>query len=134
MVTHTIGYRSADNAGSLDTENTCTVKIDTTGSANSVGVVCAAENGTVKRGKSCRIYYRVDDAKSAQVTQRLTMTTKSGVVQQRWQAHDGENCDGWWYVKYTCRRSKGSYRIVVSGEDLVGNSASAVGRAILTGK
>ena len=48
------------------------------------------------------------------------------------QASDlGESYDGWWYLKYTCRLPKGTYRIVVSGEDLAGNSASVVGRATL---
>ncbi len=48
------------------------------------------------------------------------------------QASDfGENYEGWWHPKYTCRLPKGTYRIVVSGEDLAGNRASVIGRATL---
>jgi len=130
-VTHTIGYRSADNAGNLEAEKSCQVKIDTTGSGDTVGPVCAAKNVTVKHDRSCRLSYKVHDDQSAQVTVHLAITTRSGVVKKRWSWNNIENYDGWWSVRYTCRLAKGTYRIVVTGEDLAGNSASVTGRATL---
>jgi hypothetical protein len=101
---------------------------------DTVGPVCAAKNVTVKHDGTCKLYYRVYDAQSAQVTQHLAIT-KSGVVKQSWSTQGyGENFNGWWWVKYTCRLPKGAYRIVVTGKDLAGNSASVVGRATLTVK
>jgi hypothetical protein len=37
-------------------------------------------------------------------------------------------------VNYKCTLNKGTYRLVVTGKDLAGNSASKVGRATLTVK
>jgi hypothetical protein len=65
------------------------------------------------------------------VTKRLVITTKSGVVKKTWSSGYDENYAGWWYVRYTCRLPKGTYRIIVTGEDLAGNSPSVVGKATL---
>ena len=99
-----------------------------------VGPVCAAKNATVKRGKTVKIYFSVYDEQSAQVSSQVDITTSAGVVVKSWSWDYGENLDVWWTVKYTCRLPKGAYQIVVSGEDLAGNSASEVGRATLTVK
>ena len=89
---------------------------------------------TVKRGKTCEIYFKVYDAASDRVKMNLAITTKSGVVKKLWSLGWEVSLDHWWSVKYTCRLPKGSYRIVVTGEDLAGNRASVVGRATLTVK
>jgi photosystem II stability/assembly factor-like uncharacterized protein len=133
-LTHTIGYRSADNAGNLEAEKSCAVKIDTTGSLDTVGPVCEAKNASVRRGKSCKILFKVNDALSAEVTTELVITTKSGVVKKRWSWDYEKPPVAWWYVTYKCTLAKGSYRIVVSGKDLAGNAASVIGRATLTVK
>ena len=98
---------------------------------DTIGPVCAAKNVTVKRGKTCRLYFKVYDAQSAQVTTHLAIKTKSGVVKKRWSWGYDTNSAGWWWMKYTCRLRRGTYRIVVTGEDLAGNRASVVGRATL---
>ena len=96
-----------------------------------MGPVCAAKNATVRRGATCKLYFKVYDAQSAEVTTQLDITTRSGVVVMRRSWGYDESLDGWWSTKYTCRLPKGMYRIVVTGEDLAGNSASVVGRATL---
>ena len=117
--------------------NVC-LKAYTTGSGptpiprDTVGPVCDAQNVTVKRGRTCKINFMVYDDLSEEVTKHLAIETESGVVKKSWSSDYGENYDGWWVVKYTCRLAKGSYRIVVSGEDLAGNSASVIGYATLT--
>ncbi|MCX6362818.1 MAG: carboxypeptidase regulatory-like domain-containing protein [Actinobacteria bacterium] len=98
---------------------------------DTVGPVCGAKNVTVVRGKVCKLFFRVHDAQSTKVKKHLVITTKSGVVKKNWSSAYGENFDGWWYMKYTCRLPRGSYLIVVTGEDLAGNSASVVGRGTL---
>jgi Carboxypeptidase regulatory-like domain/IPT/TIG domain len=98
---------------------------------DSVGPVCAAKNVTVKRGKTCKLYFKVYDALSAQVTTRLAITTKSGAIKKRWSWGYDRNVPGWWWMKYTCRLPRGTYRIVVTGKDLAGNPQSRVGRATL---
>ena len=100
-------------------------------SADTVGPRCAAKNVIVTRGRICKLYLRVHDARSAQVTKHLVIKTRSGAVKKRWSTGYAENYDGWWFVKYRCRLAKGIYRIVVSGKDLAGNKASVVGRATL---
>jgi hypothetical protein len=107
--------------------------------SDTVGPVCSAKNATVKRGKSVRLYLKVYDPKvngvqSAKVTMKLAITTKSGAVKKTWTQGYGENYSGWWYVNYKCTLNKGTYRLVVTGKDLAGNSASKVGRATLTVK
>ena len=97
-----------------------------------IGPVCAAKNVTVKRGRTCKIYFMVYDDLSEEVTAHLAIETQSGVVKKSWSWDYHENFDGWWSQKYTCRLARGAYRIVVTGEDSDGNSASVVGYATLT--
>jgi hypothetical protein len=99
--------------------------------ADTVGPVCAAKNVTVKHNKTCKLSFRVYDGFSARVTKHLAITTKSGVVKKSWSWGYDKNSAGWWSVKYTCRLPKGTYRIVVTGEDPAGNSATVVGKATL---
>jgi hypothetical protein len=102
--------------------------------ADTIGPRCAAKNVTVKRGKTCKIHFKVYDALSTQVTTQVKITTKRGAVKKTWSHGYGENYKGWWYVSYRCTLKKGSYRIIVTGKDLAGNSASVVGKATLTVK
>lgn len=122
---HTVLYRSTDNAGNTETAHSCTVRIDTLGST------CGAKNATVKRGGSCRLYFKVYDRLSPKVTNVVTITTHSGVVKKRWAWGYGKNLDGWWWTSYRCRLTRGTYRILVTGRDLAGNPQRVVGKAYL---
>jgi hypothetical protein len=122
---HTIGYSSTDNSGSVEPVQTCQVKIDT------LGPVCAAQNVTVKHGKTCRLWLKVHDRLSPKVTNVLTITSKSGAVKKRFSWGYGENYAGWWWTSYTCRLPRGTYRIRVYGKDRAGNAQSVVGKARL---
>ncbi len=98
---------------------------------DTVGPVCAAKNVIVKRGKTCKIYFKVRDALSMLVTTHVAITTDSGIVKKSWSWGYGVNSVDWRWANYTCRLAKGTYHIVVTGEDLAGNRASVVGRATL---
>ena len=99
--------------------------------ADTAGPVCAARNVTVRRGKACRVYFKVHDALSAKVTIKVAITTRSGAIKKRWSWGYRKNYSGWWRLKYVCRLKKGTYRIVVTGRDLEGNAAGVVGHAKL---
>ena len=99
--------------------------------ADTVGPVCAARSAKVKRGRLVKLYFKVHDAESTQVTTRVAIVTRSGHVKKRWSWGYDDNFDGWWWVKYRCRLKRGTYRILVTGTDLAGNSESRVGRARL---
>lgn len=101
------------------------------GGGDLVGPVCAARNASVKRGKTIKIYFKVYDALSDQVTSQVDITTLTGAVKKSWSWDYDDNYDGWWTVKFKCTLPLGIYQIVVTGEDLAGNSASKVGRATL---
>ena len=100
-------------------------------SDDTVGPRCAAKNVIVRRGRTCRLYFRVHDARSTRVTKHLVVKTRSGAVKKRWSTGYAKNYDGWWSITFRCRLRAGTYRIVVTGEDLAGNKASVVGRATL---
>ena len=123
--TRTIRYDSTDNDGTAGPIQICRVLIDTR------GAVCAARNATVKRGKACRLYFKVHDALSPKVTNMLTITTKSGVVKKRFSWGYGENFAGWWWTLYKCGLPKGTYYIHVYGKDLAHNAQSVAGKAVL---
>ena len=76
--THTVRYRSADNAGNVETLKTQTVKIDT------LGPVASAQNASVRRGGFVTLRYVVRDALSPQVASRLTLTSGAGAVVKDW--------------------------------------------------
>jgi C1A family cysteine protease len=104
----------------------------TISSMDAVGPVCSARSASVQHGHTVKLYLRVHDGQSAKVTKHLAITTRSGRVLKRWSTGYDDNYDGWWWFKYTCRLARGTYSIVVTGEDLAGNHASRVGRATLT--
>ncbi len=122
---HTIQYRSADNAGNVEAAHSCQVNIDT------LGPVCAAKNASVRRGRSCRLYFKIHDQLSPKVTNVLTISTPSGVVKKQWSWNYGENFSGYWWTKYRCRLARGIYILSVYGKDLAGNAQSVVGRGYL---
>jgi hypothetical protein len=84
-----------------------------------------ARNATAKRNQTVKIYFRVYDDVSAQVSEKVQIKAGDGTVKKTWTYDYGENYDGWWWVKYKAALPKGSYQIVVTGTDLAGNSATA---------
>jgi subtilisin family serine protease len=102
--------------------------------SDTVGPVCAARRAKVRHGRVCKLYFKVHDDLSAQVTAQLAITTRAGKVKKHWSWDYDENYDGWWRMKFRCRLRRGVYRIVVTGSDLVGNPASVVGKAKLVVK
>ena len=97
-----------------------------------IGPVCAVKNASVQRGASVKIYFKVHDAESAEVTKKIVISTAAGSEQKKWSWGYDENYDGWWFVTYKCTLKPGTYRMVASGKDLAGNRASRLGKATLT--
>ncbi len=91
-----------------------------------------AKDATAKKNQTVKIYFRVYDDISAEVASQVQIVTKNGNVKKSWSWDYGENYDGWWWVKYKVTLAKGKYTIIVTGTDLVGNSAK--GFAALTVK
>jgi hypothetical protein len=121
--THTVCYRSVDNAGNREPTQTCTVKIDT------VGPICKAKSVTVKRYHKCTLSFYVSDKLRPRVATVILIKTQSGVTKKNFAWGYGAN--GWWTYKFTCTLNKGTYRYYVYGEDLAGNRQSVVGSATL---
>ena len=48
-----------------------------------MGPVCAAKDAKVRSGRICKLYLKVYDALSEQVTKKLVVTTRSGKVKKR---------------------------------------------------
>jgi hypothetical protein len=98
-----------------------------------VGPVCAARSASVRRGGICRIQYRVSDDASLVVTRTIRITTITGVVKKS-SSGVTQSSASWQSFRFKCDLRKGTYRIVVTAQDLQGHPASVVGRATLTVK
>lgn len=128
---HKVEYRSVDNARNTETTKSAIVRVDT------VGPRGKAQNVVVKRGKTCKLWFDVDDSISPKVTMALYVKTRGGSTKARWSwgyLKTWLRDDWWWYQKYTCRLKKGTYRIEVYSHDLAGNHQSRIGRAKLVVK
>jgi hypothetical protein len=124
---HTVSYYSVDKAGNVEATKSMSVRVDT------VGPKGKAQNVTVKRGKTCKLWFDVDDSISPKVTLALYVKTRGGFTKARWSwGYNKVLPTGyWWWQKYTCRLRRGTYRIEVRGNDLAGNHQSVVGYATL---
>ena len=85
------------------------------------------KNATARRNQVVKLYFRVFDDLSAEVASQLQVVNNAGAVKKSWAWDYGENYDGWWSVKYRAALPKGKYTLIVTGTDLVGNSAKAFG-------
>jgi len=125
---HTISYRSADLAvpANVESEQTCTVKIDTTGPTIST----KNARGNVGRGIALKLC--VDDALSPQAT-AITVVVRNarGTAVMLWTA-SGTRATGAWMSRGWTPRAKGTYRYYVSATDLAGNAQGKVGSAKVT--
>ena len=96
-----------------------------------VGPVCTARDASVRRGGICRIQYKVIDDASLVVTRHIRITTTAGVAKKDWSGL-AQSSGAWQSFRFRCDLRKGTYRIVVTAEDLLGHGASVPGRASLT--
>jgi hypothetical protein len=124
----TVRYRSADHAGNVESAQSVSVKIDTTGPK------CAALTAvSVVQGGTATLRYRVNDALSPTANVTIKVTTKAGKVVKtvklgtkatnRTHSH-----------RLACGFSPKTYRYHVSARDLAGNPQSKVGVNTLTVK
>ena len=125
--THTVRYRSADNAGNVETLKTQTVKVDT------LGPVASAQNASVRRGGFVTLRYAVRDALSPQVASRLTLTSGAGAVVKDWSwgYRTPPPGNSMWSKRFRCTLPAGAYVIGVTGKDLASNAQSVTGSATL---
>lgn len=97
---------------------------------DTVGPVCRATSVTVARGRTCSLRYYVGDAMAPRATTELRITTLSGSVKKKFSW--GLRTDNVWRSQaWRCTLPRGTYRILVSGRDTAGNTASHVGSATL---
>ena len=77
--------------------------------------------------------YAVRDARSLQVTSRLTLTSGAGAVVKDWSWGYRTPPPGssLWSTRFRCTLAKGAYVIGVTGKDLAGNAQSVTGSATL---
>jgi hypothetical protein len=124
----TISYRSADNAGNVESERSCVVKVD------SVGPVCTAKSASVKRRAVAKVYFRVTDNVSPEIKFVARITTSSGKVMKSISSGTWVEANSWWRWTFSQSLTKGKYQIRVYGLDRAGNEQRTVGKATLTVK
>jgi C1A family cysteine protease len=124
----TISYRSADNAGNLEVEQSCVVKVDR------VGPVCVAKSASVKRGAVAKVKFAVTDNVSPEVRFTAKITTSSGTVKKSISSSGWVEADNWWLWTFSCSLAKGKYQIRIYATDRAGNAQRTVGTGTLTVK
>ena len=95
------------------------------------GLLLAARSVSVKHGRACRVYFKVNALRSSAATVRVTIARRTGVAVMHWVLLCKPKFNGWLSRKYFCRLSKGVYRIDVSGRTVTGLRADVAGRARL---
>jgi len=126
--TRTVDYRSADNAGYVEGVRTLDVKLDV------VGPVCRVRSASVRRGGVAVVKFAVGDNVSPSVRFSVQIRTTTGAIRKAVTSTRWQNANHWRTRSFTCSMKRGTYRIVVTGQDLAGNRQSVVGRATLTVK
>ncbi|HEY5386281.1 MAG TPA: hypothetical protein VIL79_00090, partial [Thermoleophilia bacterium] len=122
----TVDYRSADNAGYVEGVRTLDVKLDV------VGPVCRARTASVTRGGLAAVSLCLTDNVSPKVKSTVQVRTATGTVKLSITSSSWRDAGVWRTWRFICRLKRGTYRIVVTGKDLAGNSQTVVGRATLT--
>lgn len=122
---HTVAYRSVDVAGNVEAEKSCVVRIDTR------GPTCTAQSVRVKRGATVRLRFRIADDVSPLVKYTVSVRTGSGVTKAKLVAPDWRPAGAWRTWSFSVSLERGTYRVVVRGEDLAGNREAAAGRGTL---
>jgi len=124
----TISYRSADNAGNLESEHSCVVKVDT------VGPWVTARSASVRRGSLAKVNFAVADNVSPIIRFTAKIETRSGVVKKSISSSGWVEANHWWRWTFSCGLTKGSYKICVTALDRAGNKQRSIGTGTLTVK
>jgi C1A family cysteine protease len=124
--TRTVDYRSADHAGNVEDFHTLDVNLDV------LGPVCRARSASVTRGGLAAVSLCVTDNVSPKVKSTVQVRTTTGTVKLSITSSSWRDAGVWRTWRFICRLKRGTYRIVVTGKDLAGNSQTVVGRATLT--
>jgi len=120
---HTVHYRSIDNAGNVEAERSCTVKIDAAGPRVTVA------SATVRRGRNATLVCRVTDL-TPQATVRIVIVGRHG-ARQRALATALQTTGARHRYRFACTLPRGTYRIVARATDQAGNAQSKPGVARL---
>ncbi len=126
--THTVLYRSADQAGNAEKARSCTVNIDTRPPRP-----IANWAATVKRGDTASLVYYVGDPRpgSATATVTIRVRTSAGRLLRKLVVR-GAAVNKRLSASFVCRLAAGQYRFYVYATDAAGNRQSRVASNRLT--
>jgi hypothetical protein len=125
--THTVYFRSLDNAGNLEANQSLKVRIDTRGPACSAPSAASAVQGSYATLK-----YRVSDALSSQAT--VTIKVKAGSRTVKTISLGKRYTNKALSYRLKCVYAPKTYRYYVYAKDLAGNNQAKVGVNTLTVK
>jgi hypothetical protein len=125
---HTIAYRSVDDAGNTETAHTCHVDIDTRRPR-----VVANWTAKVTSGQRASLRYYVGDPRPGSPTADVTIRviTSAGHLVKKLEA-SGAAVNERLTAKFVCRLPAGRYRFRVFAVDAAGNTQSKVASSLLT--
>jgi Peptidase A4 family len=124
----TVWYRSADEAGNLETAHRCVVHIDTR-----EPTPVAPWPVVAARGGRATLRYYVDDPRPGSPTATVTIRirdTRGALVKKLVLA--GRPVDTRLACGFACPFARGAYRVVVSASDAAGNPSPAAATTTLT--
>ena len=123
---HSLRWYSVDVLGNTEAVRQASVLIDTRGP-----VTRAPREASVRRERTARLYYRVDDSRSPTANVRIVIKSSSGRTVKTLDL--GEQATGELLsCTFRCNLREGKYRFVVRAVDLAGNHQSQAGANTLT--
>lgn len=126
--TSTISYRSADNAGNVESEHSCVVRVDT------IGPDVTAKSASAKRGTLAKVNFAVADNVSPTIRFTAKIETRSGAVKKSISSNGWVEANHWWRWTFSCSLPRGSYKIRVTALDRAGNKQRSIGTGTFTVK
>jgi hypothetical protein len=120
--THTVRYRSVDNAGNVEHTGTCTVLIDTSSPRP-----LANWAATALRGKRASLRYYIADRRPGSPTATVTIrvrTLTGGLVRKL--VERNVSVERRLVATFTCHLARGCYRFFVYATDAAGNVQNVV--------
>ena len=124
---HTLAYRSTDNAGRVEADKSCTVRIDRMRPSTA-----APRKASVRRGRYVYLYYKVKDPRPGSATAKVTIRIKtlSGKTMKQVVLKD-RTVNKTLRYRFRCTLKKRTYRFIVVARDAAGNAQSSTGRNYL---